>query len=135
MDAESALAALQRVSVLEGEADVWLRSHPHRDLHYLTILLPANANGHVVLSFMLNEIPHQLKLSAAPSAGAILRLENGQITAALIKGNNTYLGYALGPMCQLDDQLIGTNELGDFAQWEGFNASIPAGKTLAKEVL
>ncbi len=135
VDAESALAALQRVSVLEGEADVWLRSHPHCDLHYLTILLPANANGHVVLSFMLNEIPHQLKLSAAPSAGAILRLENGQITAALIKGNNTYLGYALGPMCQLDDQLIGTNELGDFAQWEGFNASIPAGKTLAKEVL
>ncbi len=134
VDAASQLTGLPRAILLEGQADLWLRSHPDRDLHFLTVLIPADGQTDVRLSLLLNGNRHQFELSAAPSAGAILRLENGRITAAILKGGNAYLGRAVKPGCTFDGQRVGLAEPGDFLLLDGQTASLPASPALEKEV-
>lgn len=133
VDASSELAGLPRAVVVEGDADVWLRSHPERDLHFVTVLFPAHSGGAARLSLTLNGARRQLEVTAAPSSGAILRLEDGRVTAAIIKGSNTYLGRAVVPACTFNGQRVGLDEPGDFFLLDGQTASLPAGPAVEKE--
>ena len=107
-----------------GEADVWVRSHPKDDLHFVTILIPAQGKSRVVLSLPVGTQRHQLSLSATPSGGAILRLRNGWITDIIIKGHNAYLGRSVVPQCSLDSQIVGLDKTGDYARIGDWTASL-----------
>ena len=134
VDTVNQLSHLPRPMLLEGEADVWLRSHPDRDLHFLTVLIPAWGDETVRLSFSMNGKLHQLKLTAAPSAGALLRVEDGRITDAILKGSNGFLGSAVAPECVLDTQRISLDQPGDFFLLDGQIAGLPASAPLAKGI-
>jgi beta-galactosidase len=133
VDAAGQLADLPRTEVVKGEADLWLRSHPQRDLHFLTVLIPAEGQTSVHLSLLLNGRRHSLELTAAPSAGAILRLENGRVTTAILKGSNAYLGCAVAPGCTFDGQRLGLSEPGDFLLLDGQTASLPSDLAAEKD--
>ncbi len=107
------LGGVPRPFFYDGEADIWVRSHPERDLHFVTVLIPAHGKSRLEAALNIGALRYHLRLSAAPAGGALLRIENGRITDAIIKGHNAYLGQSVVPQCWLDDQIIGLEEPGD----------------------
>jgi len=65
------------------------------------------------VQFSINRRNHHLRLSAAPSGGAIFRLEGGKVTSYLIKGWNAFLGHTVVPHAVFDGQELGANLPGD----------------------
>ncbi|TDA66057.1 MAG: hypothetical protein D9V45_03685 [Chloroflexi bacterium] len=94
-------------------ADLWLRVHPQKDIQFLTVLIPADGSPQVEVQFSINRRNHHLRLSAAPSGGAIFRLEGGKVTSYLIKGWNAFLGHTVVPHAVFDGQELGANLPGD----------------------
>lgn len=107
------LADLPRPVLQAGQADVWVRSHPRRDVHFVTLLIPANGENDLEVSLPLGTRWHRVQLSAARAGGALLRVENGQVTDFIIKGVNAYLNDFVAPRCQFDEQTFGLDHAGD----------------------
>ncbi len=105
--------------VLDGEADLWLRVHPQRDVYYLTVLLSPRQTRPVSIRYAWNGQVHHLRLQAAPAGGALLRVENGQVSDYIIKGVNRFLGYAGFPRLELDGVVYTADQPGDLARLEG----------------
>lgn len=127
------LSGLPRPQLTEGQADLWVRSHPERDVHFVTLLVPAHGQPRVEVSLFIGSRRQRLALSAAPSGGAILRVENGRVTDAIIKGDNAYLDCSVPPRCSLDAQVTGLDNPGDFVQVGGWMAALSAEKSAANE--
>lgn len=108
------LAAVERPEFAAGAAEVWVRSHPARDLHFVSVLIPTGGTPEVDLTLRIGPRRQRLQLSAAASGGAVLRVEAGRVTAALIKGHNGYRGCSVSPRGALDGQPFGAAALGDF---------------------
>lgn len=115
------LEKLNRPNFREGNADIWIREHPSRDVQYLTLLIPAHGKPRLDVSLELGGLQRRITLTAAASGGALLRIENGRITDAIIKGHNAYLGVSVPPVCQLDNQSIGLASAGDFLLLNGIS--------------
>lgn len=121
VNAVRTLAGVPRPQLLAGEADVWVRSHPERDVHFITILIPAHGAPHARLKLRVGEHTHLIELSAAPSGGAILRVVHRRITDVIVNGHNGYLGHTVPPQCTLGNQTIGLDTPGDYIRigdWE-----------------
>jgi len=118
------LAGLPRPEVAEGQADIWVRSHPERDLHFVTVLIPAQGKPRVDVLLTFGSRQQRLVVSATPSGGVILRIENGLITDALIKGQNAYRGHSVVPQCSLNSQIVGLDKSGDYARIGDWTASL-----------
>ena len=116
----SSILQRHRAPVVNGKADIWIRSHPQKDLHFVTILIPADGQEKTEIEFTAGTRHHLLQLSAAPSGGAVLCIENGKLIAYLIKGLNQYLGFALPPYCILDGKLYGKTQPGDVIKMDGW---------------
>ncbi|MCS7010119.1 MAG: beta-galactosidase [Anaerolineales bacterium] len=110
---EALLADLPRPSFQFGRADIWIRTHPERDVHFVTVLIPADGETTLAVRLLLGNRWHSLHLAAARSGGALLRVENGRVTDCLLKGVNTYLGTLVAPYCRFDDQTISLDQPGD----------------------
>jgi len=117
-ECEQWLASECRTHVLEGAGDVWVRSHPQRDVHYLIVLLPPDGEGHVTFAAELAGLEHRVRVGAAPGGGALLRVEEGKLTDAVVKGLNAHLRHAVAPTCTLDGEGVGLAQPGDLA-WIG----------------
>lgn len=124
---------LPRPVLVDGEADIWVRSHPERDLHFITILISAQGKTRVVVSLAAGTHHHQISLSATPSGGTILRIENGRIIDIIIKGHNAYLGHSVIPQCSLDSQTVGLDQPGDYARIGEWTASLYPETHVAKK--
>ncbi len=118
------LGALPRPRLLSGQADIWVRSHPQRDLYFVTLLIPAHGTTLVEALLPLGERWQRLALVAAAAGGALLRIENGQLTDALIKGWNAYLGSFTTPRCLLDTQQIALDAPADLLWLNGERFSL-----------
>lgn len=118
------LAGVTRPTLAEGHADVWVRSHPQHDVHFITILIPAHGEPRIDVTLPVGPRRQRILLSATASGGALLRVENGRITDAIIKGHNAYLGQSVAPQCRLDDQVTGYEEPGDFALIGNWTANL-----------
>ncbi|HEU4328163.1 MAG TPA: beta-galactosidase [Roseiflexaceae bacterium] len=103
------------VQVTAGQADVWLRSHAERDLHFVVVLLPTGGTPVVDLRLTLAGREHRLHVAAAPGGAALLRVERGALTDAVVKGLNGFLGHAIPPRCVLDDVAVELAEPADIA--------------------
>lgn len=120
------LKNVPRPNLLAGEADVWIRSQPQHDLHFVTVLIPAQGGPLVRLEFQAGRHSHHLELNAARSGGALLRVEKGRVTAAIVKGHNGFLKSSVSPQLIFDDQRLAHSAPGDFAFMDGLMAHLPA---------
>lgn len=105
--------------VLDGQADVWVRSHPERDLHFVVVLLPTGGSAEVRVRLALGGRTHTLHVAAAPGGAAILRVAQGALTDAIVKGLNGFLGHAVAPRCALDDLEVALDTPADIAWIDG----------------
>ena len=122
LDSESLpmwLMEAERPQILEGKADIWVRSLPEKDIHFITILFPKGHISKVKFSLSLNHHRHHIYVEAAPSGGAIFRLENEKVTDCIIKGVNGYLDIAVKPCVAIDNETTGLDEPGDFSLIDG----------------
>lgn len=120
--ADSGLAA-EGPHTPHGAVDVWVRSHPQKDVHFVTILIAANGAPGAKLTLTLGQKTHTVRLDAARSGGAIFKVEHGRLTDCLIKGHNGFLGCSVIPALDFDSQSVGADQPGDFARigaWTGF---------------
>lgn len=115
---------LSELRLEAGSADVWLRSHPENDVHFVTVLIPSHGSTRVQVSFQAQSRAHKLEVVAAPSGGAILRIERGLASAGIIKGGNNFLKQSVAPQCILDGQRCGNSIPGDYAWIGQWNASL-----------
>lgn len=109
------LMEVERPTIHEGQADIWARSHPEKNLHFITVLFPKGESNKVHFSIMLNDRLHDIYVQAAPSGGAIFRLENDRVTDCIIKGVNRYLDAAVAPFITVDNKITGLDEPGDYS--------------------
>lgn len=111
---------------VEGEADVWVRSHSGRDLHFVTVLPAIGQRKAVRVYLRLNGRPHELTVQAAAAGGALLRIAEGHIAACLVKGHNGFLGHSVTPAVALDGQGCAGDGPGDLAHIAGQRFFLPA---------
>lgn len=113
------LTGVPAPQLLRGDADVWLRSHPEHDLHFITALVPGTGDVDISLRLPLGDRWLLMEMQGAPAGGALLRMENGRITTAMIKGHNGYRGVSVIPTCTVDGQTIAGTKPGDLFWREG----------------
>lgn len=123
-DLAAPLSGVARPIIRDGNADIWVRSHPERDVQFVSVLIPAHGKPHLEALLELGDYRRKLTLTAAASGGALLRIEAGRITDAIIKGHNGYLGVSVLPACRLDDQSVGLANPGDFFMLDDFSTGI-----------
>jgi beta-galactosidase len=109
------LGPREGVRVISGVADVWLRSHPQRDLHFVVVLLPTGGTPELELRLALGGRTHAVRVAAAPGGAAILRVERGELTDLIVKGLNEFLGHAVAPCCVFDRAEVSLEEPADLA--------------------
>ena len=110
--------------IIEGQADIWIRSHPQKDVHFITVLFPKGNFSKVKFSTILKDRPVNINVQATPSGGAILRLENGCLTDCIIKGINKYLNVSVNPFCCVNDKFVGLKVPADFSLISGISRQI-----------
>ncbi|MCK2216754.1 beta-galactosidase [Actinomadura sp. ATCC 31491] len=101
--------------VLYGDADAYLRSHPERDVHYLTVLVRTGNRGPVGVRTPYGEA----ELIAADGGAAVLRLTGGALGDLVVKGVNGYLGSAVAARVTLNGESVVTAGPGDLVMIGG----------------
>lgn len=109
------LAHLPGPQLLAGQADIWQRSHPEKDLHFITLLIPADGSSHVEVQLELAGRPLRLELDAAPAGGALVCIRGQEIESAIIKGHNDFLGVSVQPRLVFEGQALDMPVPGDMA--------------------
>ncbi len=117
------LMEAERPNIYAGQADIWVRSHPEEDIHFITVLFPKGEISQAHFSVVLNDRLHHISVQATPSGGAIFRLANGKLTDCIIKAVNGYLNIAVNPSITVDDIITGLDTPGDFSWVAGVEKS------------
>lgn len=110
---------LKRPEITIGKGDVWVRSHPEYDVHFIIALIPTGEQPQLRFTVQLRDQDHEIEIQAAPGSGAIFRVEAGQITDAIVKGHNGYLGEAVMPAYGMDGLGYVMPKGMDFASFDG----------------
>lgn len=97
---------LQRPLVAEGAKQVWLYEHPARDVQYLFVLTRDERTELTTISYDRPEGSRKVKMQIAVGSGAILRIEEGRVSAALLKGTNDFRENYVSPFCQVNESEI-----------------------------
>lgn len=108
----SAAPPLEEGFVLHGEADAFLRSHPTRDVHYLTVLVHTGNEGPIGLRTPYGTV----EVVAAEGGGAVLRLAGGEVGDVVIRGLNAYLDCAVEASVRLNGVRAGARGPGDLVR-------------------
>ncbi|MGW0805805.1 beta-galactosidase [Nonomuraea sp. NPDC002799] len=95
--------------VLYGSADAYLRSHPGRDVHYLTVLVQTGNRGPVGVRTPYGTV----EIVAADGGAAVLRLAGGELGDLVVKGLNAFLSSAVAARVTLNGESITTAGPGD----------------------
>ncbi|MEV0385118.1 beta-galactosidase [Nonomuraea sp. NPDC050643] len=98
--------------VLYGDADVFLRTHPERDVHYLTVLVQTGNEGPIGVRTPYGTV----EVVAAEGGGAVVRLAAGGLGDLVVKGVNTYLSCAVEASVRLNGERVGAPGPGDLAR-------------------
>ncbi|GAA4187666.1 hypothetical protein GCM10022252_21650 [Streptosporangium oxazolinicum] len=73
--------------VTHGEADVYVRRHPGRDVRYMTVLARSDNDGPI----RVETGEGTFELSTCRGGGAVLRLAGGRLDDFIVKGRNAFL--------------------------------------------
>jgi beta-galactosidase len=95
--------------VLYGAADAYLRSHPVRDVHYLTVLVQTGNRGPVGVRTPYGTV----EVEAADGGAAIVRLAGGGLGDLVVKGVNGFLSSAVTARVTLGGATVSAGGPGD----------------------
>ncbi|MFG1708916.1 beta-galactosidase [Nonomuraea sp. M3C6] len=104
--------------ILYGDADVFLRSHPGRDVHYLTVLVQTGNEGPIGVRTPYGTV----EVVAAEGGAAVLRLAGGELGDLVVKGINAYLSCAVEASVRLNGVRVGASGPGDLIRIGGTRA-------------
>lgn len=83
--------------VVGGAGDVFLRRAPRGVIH-LAVLTPRGGEGGLRIRLAGAEGSETIQLAICDGGAALLRLQHGKVTSALVAGRNRHLGCAVTPM-------------------------------------
>jgi beta-galactosidase len=99
LDESSEAAGAPAARVVSGHADAFLRTHPSRDVQYLTVLVQSDNDGPVRV-----ETPHGVvELVSAQGGAAVVRLAGGALDDFVVKGLNGFLDSAVPARVSMND--------------------------------
>ncbi|SDM66047.1 beta-galactosidase [Nonomuraea jiangxiensis] len=101
--------------LLYGDADVYLRSHPDRDVHYLTVLVRTGHEGPVGVRTPYGTV----EVVAAEGGAAVVRLAGGELGDLVVKGVNGYLSCEVEASVRLNGTRVGAPGPGDLIRIGG----------------
>ncbi|WP_219471660.1 beta-galactosidase [Nonomuraea rhizosphaerae] len=102
----------QENPVLYGRADAYLRSHPGRDVHYLTVLVQDDGDGPVGVRTPLGDV----EVLAARGGAAVLRLTGDGLDDLLVKGVNGWLDSAVAARVTFAGETVAAPAPGDLVR-------------------
>ncbi|MEU0565341.1 beta-galactosidase [Nonomuraea sp. NPDC005983] len=109
---EPAVEGPAEVAVLAGDADAFLRSHPERDVHYLTVLVQDGNDGPVTVRTPLGAV----EVTAARGGAALLRLTGGGLDDLIVTGGNAFLDSAVTVRVRFAGQSVDAEQPGDLVR-------------------
>ncbi len=109
-----------------GHADVWLRTHPQRELLFVTILLAVDQTEPVQIQIRLGHTQYTATVQAAPAGGVIARVEHGRVTDVIIKGVNRFVRQSVAPRFTWNEQTFTLPIPGDLAYIGGQEYTLTA---------
>ncbi len=96
-----------RESVLtEDSSFIWLYSHPDRDIQYLFVLSSRDHSGLIEFEYKSLNGSRRVELQLPPASGGVVRVEDGRLSAALLKGVNDYLEKSEAPFCTVNGSTL-----------------------------
>jgi beta-galactosidase len=99
-------AWIQAKNEAARDAFIWVYTHPDRDVQYLFILSGKVTSSEIEFSLTRDGSCQELHLRLPRSSGGILRLENGRLTRAYLRGANDYLNEQVAPYCRVDQNVV-----------------------------
>ncbi|GAA3562689.1 hypothetical protein GCM10022419_049190 [Nonomuraea rosea] len=104
--------------ILYGAADAFVRSHPDRDVHYVTVLVQTGNQGPIGV-----RTPYgSAEIIAADGGAAVLRLAGGRLDDLVVKGLNAYLSSAVAARVTLNGDSVVTAGPADLVMIAGKRA-------------
>jgi hypothetical protein len=97
---------LERPLFSEGAKQIWLYQHPTRDVQYLFILARNEGTEVTNISYGGPGGSKKVEVQIAIGSGAILRIERGRVSAALLKGTNDFKENYVSPFGQVNGSEI-----------------------------
>ncbi len=96
---------LERPIETEGCAGAWLYDHPARDVQYLFVLAREQRRLSRI-SWQSATGAATLEMRVVGGSGAVVRIEDGKLSAALLMGTNDCSDTSVAPFCRLADSVI-----------------------------
>lgn len=113
LDMATVVGSNASVRHVSGDSNLWVRSHPTADVHYVVMLAPASSQDAAQFEVKLGSQWHTLNIQTTRGGGAVLRIADGAITDALVKGTNYYRNHECAPFVTLDEQRLALEHVGD----------------------
>ena len=113
---------VERPLQAEGCEQAWLYDHPARDIQYL-FLLAKDRDGSSRLRWQSRSGRLTLETHVVSGSGAVIRVEDGRLSAALLMGTNDRTEDSVAPFCRLADSEISADAPCDllvFREGDGF---------------
>ncbi|HEX2980655.1 MAG TPA: hypothetical protein VHO48_10370, partial [Anaerolineaceae bacterium] len=108
---ERTLHALNRAG---SDALIWVYEHPVSDVQYLFVFTRSDPGDPVTFEYRTSTGFHLVKVTLPSKSAGVLRVEDGRLSAALIKGENDYTGETIIPACDIDGVTVRAQEPGDW---------------------
>ena len=109
----------QRISQAAKDSHLWCHHFPQSHVQYLFILSGKRCNDELDYRYRVGEKTHHLRLALPERSGAVFRIENGSLSAVLVKGINEYNGVSVVPACELDGQTFSADRVCDWLKIGG----------------
>ncbi len=93
---------LTKSVLTEDSSFIWQYSHPDRDIQYLFVLTPRDHSGLIEFEYESLNGSRQVELQLPPASGGVVRVADGRLSAALLKGINDYLEKSEVPYCTIN---------------------------------
>jgi len=95
-----------RSLLAKGANQVWLYDHPNKDLQYLFALAKNEGSRLSTISYNSSKGYRRVKVQIALGSGAVVRIEKGKVSAALLIGVNDFIKSYIPPFCQANESMI-----------------------------
>ncbi|MFO8089959.1 MAG: beta-galactosidase [Desulfatiglandaceae bacterium] len=98
-------------SILTGDSSfIWQYSHQDQDIQYLFVLTPRDHIGPIEFEYEIFDGLRRVELQLPPASGGVIRVEDGRLSAALLKGTNDYLKKSDVPFCMVNGSTLSADK-------------------------
>ena len=97
---------LTKSVITKDSSLIWLYFHPDRDIQYLFVLTSRDHIGQIEFEYESLNGSKQVELRLPPASGGVVRVVDGSLSAALLKGVNDYLEESETPYCTINGNTL-----------------------------